>query len=65
VPWRGKLPQAGVETPAGLREIAERARRLADSILTVGSERRLELANELEARATELEAVELKPPSAT
>jgi hypothetical protein len=54
-----------VETPAGLREIAERARRLADSILTVGSERRLELANELEARATELEAVELKPPSAT
>jgi hypothetical protein len=46
-------PNQGQETPAGLREMAARARRLARNILDQQVIRRLiEFAEELEARAS-------------
>jgi hypothetical protein len=46
----------GVETPDGLRTLAQRAIRLAEAIpADDGAERLLEFARELEARATALE----------
>lgn len=64
MPWSRKAPPPQVETPAGLREMAERARGLAHAIpVDVSSERLLEFANELEARASALKAAEAKPPT--
>ena len=58
------LPAAQVETPAGLRAMAQRAVRLAMGIPgDQGAERLLEFAKELEARPDALEVVEVKPPS--
>ena len=57
------LPAQQVETPAGLRAMAARARRLAMQIPEdKGAVRLLEFATELQARAEDLEIVEVKSP---
>ena len=64
MPRSGTLPPAQVETSAGLREIARRARRLARDTLDYEASVKLsELANELEARAATLEPIEVKAPT--
>jgi hypothetical protein len=63
MPRSVELPPTQVETPEGLRRMAQRAHRLAHSIPgdTAGVRLR-EFAQELEARAAALEVVEVKPP---
>jgi hypothetical protein len=57
------LPPAQVETSAGMRAMAQHARRLASTIQgDVAADRLLEFAGELEARADELEVVVVKRP---
>ena len=61
-----QLPATQVETPHGLREMARRARSFAKEILLPndeGAKRLILFAGELEARATVLETVEVKPPN--
>jgi hypothetical protein len=55
------MPPSPAETPAGLRQLAARARRLAADMTTQRDQEKLvEIANELEARAA---AVETAPTS--
>lgn len=58
------LPPQRVETPAGMRELAARARRFA-RMLAAGDEgaaRLREFARELESRAAQIETIEVKRP---
>jgi hypothetical protein len=58
------LPPSQVETSAGLRALAARARRLAAFIpRDEAADRLLEFARELDARAAQLETVEVKSPT--
>ena len=55
------MPPSPTETPAGLRQLATRARRLAaDMTIERDQEKLIEFAKELEARAA---AVETGPPT--
>ncbi len=63
MPQSGEVPPTQVETPAALRDMAARARRLAFSIADSRIERALlEFADELEARAARLEGPEVRAP---
>jgi hypothetical protein len=64
MPRSGVLPPIQVETPGGLRDMAERARRFAGLLPCEddGRRRLLDFAVELETRAGSLETTEIKAP---
>ena len=64
MPRTGELPPTQVETPVGLRGMADRARRLADQLPPYdrGRQTLLEFAAELDTRAKSLESVETNAP---